>query len=234
MCVHAMECKYVNVCLCVRVFAPIISPNDWQCPPISTSPSLLPFFPLLTLLSAACHWDFLMSSIAGLYLDGQSPPLMYLMAYLGYCIWQGGKLSLRLCECILVFLSLKGQNVLTGVERWGKSILLPTYGGQISGSLAVRFQRKVLPKNHSHTHSKKHWLGLYAYIYKVVESTEIAIKWSQTACIVVSKCFRGEKLESKSLVSSSVPPNILFLVLNMMMMYSHFYSEISKWQMLLF
>lgn len=88
-CKSMLMCPRVCVCECLPLSLALMIDNVLPFPP--TPPS--PFLPLLTLLSAACHRDFLMSSIEGLYLDGQSPPLMYLMPYLGYCIWQGGKLS---------------------------------------------------------------------------------------------------------------------------------------------
>lgn len=60
LCVFVPSCVSMLMCagVCVQVFAPIISSNDWQCPPSSTPPHpppILPFLPLLTLLSSACH-----------------------------------------------------------------------------------------------------------------------------------------------------------------------------------
>lgn len=115
------------MCVCVSVCASIINPNDWQCPPHF----LLLFLPLLTLLSATCHWDFLMSSIARLYLDGQSlPPLMYLMAYLRYCSWQGGEVYV--CLYISLFKRAKHPR---RVERWERLVLLLTSRAYIPNSV---------------------------------------------------------------------------------------------------
>lgn len=121
--------QYVSMlmCVCVSVCTSVINPNDWQCPPHF----LLLFLPLLTLLSATCHWDFLLSSIARLYLDGQSlPPLMYLMAYLGYCSWQGGEAYV--CLYISLFKRAKHPR---RVERWERLVLLLTSRAYIPNSV---------------------------------------------------------------------------------------------------
>lgn len=79
LCFHVMWCKYVNVSLplCAHVLPlslALMIDNVLPFPTPTLPLPLLPFLPLLTLLSAACHRDFLTSSVAGLYLDGQSSP----------------------------------------------------------------------------------------------------------------------------------------------------------------
>lgn len=61
---HACASRHAGMLMCASVLAPlppVINPNDWQCPPLPSSP----FLPLLTLLSAGCQRDFLVAVNSG-------------------------------------------------------------------------------------------------------------------------------------------------------------------------
>lgn len=111
-------CAVVHVWMFMCVFAPslaLLIDTPLQSPHFHPLPSLID--PSVSCLSAA-----LPGVINSGTLSGWTAPPHVPYSLSGYCIWQEGKLT----DDILVFLSLKGQSVLTGVGRWEEDSLLLT------------------------------------------------------------------------------------------------------------